>query len=136
MSEVWSTDSDCVYGKKALLCEDAFMSWFQVALNILREEGVASFYKGLGPSLLGIAPYIAVNFCVFDLWASSSHDHYSLVSENTNRIYTSETWISSMGNQGEEVFAREVPKEDWNLSIDWFSVSYHCHSHVLSFGHG
>lgn len=39
----------------------------QVAANMLREEGFASFYNGLGPSLIGIAPYIAVNFCVFDL---------------------------------------------------------------------
>ncbi|MQM07312.1 hypothetical protein Taro_040152, partial [Colocasia esculenta] len=38
-----------------------------VALNMLKEEGVVSFYAGLGPSLLGIAPYIAVNFCIFDL---------------------------------------------------------------------
>lgn len=43
------------------------MCCFQVALNMLREEGFASFFYGLGPSLLGIAPYIAVNFCVFDL---------------------------------------------------------------------
>jgi len=41
--------------------------FFQVALCMLREEGFASFYKGLGPSLIAIAPYIAVNFCVFDL---------------------------------------------------------------------
>lgn len=41
--------------------------YFQVAMNMLREEGIASFYSGLGPSLLGIAPYIAVNFCLFDL---------------------------------------------------------------------
>lgn len=40
---------------------------FQVARTMLREEGMKSFYKGLGPSLLGIAPYIALNFCVFDL---------------------------------------------------------------------
>lgn len=39
----------------------------QVAVMMLRDEGVKSFYKGLGPSLLGIAPYIALNFCVFDL---------------------------------------------------------------------
>ncbi|PKA52023.1 Thylakoid ADP,ATP carrier protein, chloroplastic [Apostasia shenzhenica] len=39
----------------------------QVALSMLREEGFASFYTGLGPSLISIAPYIAVNFCVFDL---------------------------------------------------------------------
>lgn len=39
----------------------------KVALQMAREEGLASFYRGLGPSLLGIAPYIAINFCVFDL---------------------------------------------------------------------
>ncbi|KAG6552667.1 hypothetical protein Mapa_005614 [Marchantia paleacea] len=39
----------------------------QVALNMMKEEGFAAFYKGLGPSLFGIAPYIALNFCVFDL---------------------------------------------------------------------
>jgi len=39
----------------------------QVALSMLRDEGIASFYYGLGPSLVGIAPYIAVNFCIFDL---------------------------------------------------------------------
>ncbi|XP_002979461.2 probable envelope ADP,ATP carrier protein, chloroplastic [Selaginella moellendorffii] len=42
-------------------------SMTQVALEMLREEGLGSFYKGLGPSLMSIAPYIAVNFCVFDL---------------------------------------------------------------------
>lgn len=42
--------------------------FFQVALSMLREEGIASFYSGLGPSLVGIAPYIAINFCIFDLW--------------------------------------------------------------------
>ena len=34
---------------------------------MLKEEGVLAFYKGLGPSLLSIAPYIALNFCAFDL---------------------------------------------------------------------
>jgi solute carrier family 25 phosphate transporter 23/24/25/41 len=48
----------------------------QVALNMLREEGVASFYNGLGPSLLSIAPYIAINFCVFDLVKKSLPEKY------------------------------------------------------------
>eukprot|EP00252_Welwitschia_mirabilis_P001519 TRINITY_DN11382_c0_g1_i2.p1 TRINITY_DN11382_c0_g1~~TRINITY_DN11382_c0_g1_i2.p1 ORF type:complete len:364 (-),score=74.09 TRINITY_DN11382_c0_g1_i2:403-1494(-) len=50
-----------------LAVDPACKSMSQVAINMLREEGIASFYKGLGPSLLGIAPYIAVNFCMFDL---------------------------------------------------------------------
>ncbi|CAD6239017.1 unnamed protein product [Miscanthus lutarioriparius] len=48
----------------------------QVALNMLREEGLASFYGGLGPSLIAIAPYIAVNFCVFDLMKKSVPEKY------------------------------------------------------------
>ncbi|XP_024967943.1 probable envelope ADP,ATP carrier protein, chloroplastic [Cynara cardunculus var. scolymus] len=38
-----------------------------VVVKMLKEEGLGSFYRGLVPSLIGIAPYVAVNFCVFDL---------------------------------------------------------------------
>ncbi|XP_028084323.1 thylakoid ADP,ATP carrier protein, chloroplastic-like [Camellia sinensis] len=55
-----------------LVDEPGYKTMFEVALNMLREEGVGSFYTGLGPSLIAIAPYIA----------------------------------------DEEVFAREVSKED------------------------
>ncbi|CAL5210843.1 unnamed protein product [Lathyrus oleraceus] len=48
----------------------------EVALSMVREEGFASFYYGLGPSLIGIAPYIAVNFCVFDLLKKSLPEKY------------------------------------------------------------
>lgn len=48
----------------------------QVALNMLRDEGIASFFSGLGPSLIGIAPYIAVNFCIFDLVKKSLPEKY------------------------------------------------------------
>ncbi|TYJ40129.1 hypothetical protein E1A91_A04G118000v1 [Gossypium mustelinum] len=50
-----------------LAVEPGYRKMSEVALNMLREEGFASFYYGLGPSLIGIAPYIAVNFCIFDL---------------------------------------------------------------------
>ncbi|CAM6065742.1 unnamed protein product [Sphagnum tenellum] len=50
-----------------LAVDPATKSMFQVAAMMFREEGVAAFWRGLGPSLLGIAPYIALNFCVFDL---------------------------------------------------------------------
>jgi solute carrier family 25 phosphate transporter 23/24/25/41 len=43
---------------------------------MLRDEGIASFYYGLGPSLVGIAPYIAVNFCIFDLVKKSLPEEY------------------------------------------------------------
>ncbi|CAA6655146.1 unnamed protein product [Spirodela intermedia] len=50
-----------------LALEPGCRTMSQVALSMLREEGIASFHAGLGPSLIGIAPYIAVNFCIFDL---------------------------------------------------------------------
>lgn len=50
-----------------LAVDPACKSMIQVASTMLREEGLSSFYRGLGPSLLGIAPYIALNFCAFDL---------------------------------------------------------------------
>ncbi|KAH7285976.1 hypothetical protein KP509_33G053700 [Ceratopteris richardii] len=54
-----------------LAVDPTSQSMIQVALNMLQEEGFASFYSGLGPSLLGIAPYIALNFCAFDLIKNS-----------------------------------------------------------------
>lgn len=48
----------------------------KVALTMLREEGALSFYKGLGPSLISIAPYIALNFCAFDLIKRSIPEKY------------------------------------------------------------
>ncbi|KAF3787969.1 putative envelope ADP TP carrier protein [Nymphaea thermarum] len=49
-----------------LAVEPGCKTMTQVALAMLRDEGWASFYSGLGPSLLSIAPYIAVNFCIYD----------------------------------------------------------------------
>ncbi|KAJ9548964.1 hypothetical protein OSB04_021507 [Centaurea solstitialis] len=38
-----------------------------VVVTMLKEEGLGSFYRGLVPTLIGVAPYVAVNFCIFDL---------------------------------------------------------------------
>ncbi|XP_021753906.1 probable envelope ADP,ATP carrier protein, chloroplastic [Chenopodium quinoa] len=59
-----------------LAVEPGYRTMSQIALSMLREEGIASFYNGLGPSLIGIAPYIAVNFCVFDLVKKSLPEKY------------------------------------------------------------
>lgn len=125
---MWNEDLCYSYG---------FIYFIQVALNMLREEGAASFYNGLGPSLIGIAPYIAVNFCVFDLWAnyaSAIPPFYCLIFEVDRKqilFYIKLGYI-----QGEEVFAGEVSKEDWSIPSNSFGISYNCHTDVLSFGHG
>lgn len=50
-----------------LAVDPGYQTMTDVFVKMLKEEGVGSFYRGLGPSLIGIAPYVAVNFCVFDL---------------------------------------------------------------------
>lgn len=37
------------------------------ASTMVRTEGVVSLYKGLAPTLVGIAPYAALNFASYDL---------------------------------------------------------------------
>ncbi|KAI4328681.1 hypothetical protein L6164_021016 [Bauhinia variegata] len=66
-----------------LAVEPGYRTMSQVALGMLREEGFASFYYGLGPSLIGIAPYIAVNFCVFDLLKKSLPEKYQKRTETS-----------------------------------------------------
>ena len=39
----------------------------QVLQKMIREEGYGAFYKGLVPTLVGIAPYLALNLAIFDL---------------------------------------------------------------------
>ncbi|XP_051131885.1 probable envelope ADP,ATP carrier protein, chloroplastic [Andrographis paniculata] len=66
-----------------LAVEPGYKTMSQVALNMLKEEGFASFYNGLGPSLIGIAPYIAVNFCVFDLVKKALPEKYQKRTETS-----------------------------------------------------
>ncbi|KAF7845370.1 putative envelope ADP,ATP carrier protein, chloroplastic [Senna tora] len=66
-----------------LAVEPGYRTMTEVALGMLRDEGFASFYYGLGPSLIGIAPYIAVNFCVFDLMKKSLPEKYQKRTETS-----------------------------------------------------
>lgn len=66
-----------------LAVEPGYRTMSEVALCMLREEGFGSFYKGLGPSLIAIAPYIAVNFCVFDLLKKSLPEKYQKRTETS-----------------------------------------------------
>ncbi|CAN6443055.1 unnamed protein product [Victoria cruziana] len=59
-----------------LAVEPGCKTMTQVALAMLRDEGWATFYSGLGPSLLSIAPYIAVNFCIYDIVKKSLPEKY------------------------------------------------------------
>jgi solute carrier family 25 phosphate transporter 23/24/25/41 len=45
-------------------------------LRISHDEGVKGLYKGLGATLLGVGPNLAINFCVYEtlksLWLEKS----------------------------------------------------------------
>jgi solute carrier family 25 phosphate transporter 23/24/25/41 len=44
--------------------------------QMVRHEGVGSLYKGLAPTLVGIAPYAALNFASYDLLKAIAYkDH-------------------------------------------------------------
>ncbi|GFP93840.1 thylakoid ADP ATP carrier protein chloroplastic [Phtheirospermum japonicum] len=66
-----------------LAVEPGYKTMTEVGLNMLREEGFASFYNGLGPSLIGIAPYIAVNFCIYDLMKKALPEKYQKRTETS-----------------------------------------------------
>lgn len=36
-------------------------------VTVIRTEGFPALYKGLSPTLVGIAPYAAINFASYDL---------------------------------------------------------------------
>ncbi|GJZ12027.1 probable envelope ADP,ATP carrier protein, chloroplastic [Tanacetum coccineum] len=46
-----------------LAVDPAYQTMTDACLKMLKEEGLGSFYRGLGPSLIGIAPYVDINFC-------------------------------------------------------------------------
>ncbi|GAA0175164.1 hypothetical protein Leryth_013350 [Lithospermum erythrorhizon] len=79
-----------------LAVEPGYKTMTQVALNMLREEGILSFYSGLGPSLIGIAPYIAVNFCAFDLLKKSLPEKYQKRTEATVAISLMSATIATL----------------------------------------
>ncbi|KAM0007565.1 putative mitochondrial carrier protein [Helianthus debilis subsp. tardiflorus] len=44
--------------------DPGYQTMADVFVKMLKEEGLGSFHRGLGPSLIGIASYFAANFCV------------------------------------------------------------------------
>lgn len=52
--------------------------------QMVKHEGVGSLYKGLAPTLVGIAPYAALNFASYDLlkaFAYSDHKYVPCLQE-------------------------------------------------------
>ena len=45
--------------------------------TILRDEGVPGLYRGLGPTLIQVAPSLAINYCAYETLRSTwmAHTH-------------------------------------------------------------
>lgn len=50
-----------------LLPYPEFPGAIDAVFTIAKTEGVVAMYKGLVPTLLGVAPYAAINFASYDL---------------------------------------------------------------------
>ncbi|KAF6150410.1 hypothetical protein GIB67_034109 [Kingdonia uniflora] len=74
-----------------LAVEPGCRTMSKVAGNLLSREGLLGFCSGLGPSLLGIAPYIAVNFYFFDLVKKSLPKEY----QNRTESYLATALVSA-----------------------------------------
>eukprot|EP00403_Amphidinium_massartii_P007592 CAMPEP_0178376668 /NCGR_PEP_ID=MMETSP0689_2-20121128/3520_1 /TAXON_ID=160604 /ORGANISM="Amphidinium massartii, Strain CS-259" /LENGTH=641 /DNA_ID=CAMNT_0019996695 /DNA_START=111 /DNA_END=2036 /DNA_ORIENTATION=- len=56
-------------------------TYFQAANEILREEGVGAFFRGVGPTLMGIIPHAGVSFMVFETLKPALQVKFGLESE-------------------------------------------------------
>lgn len=52
--------------RKRLQVQGNDVSWYVCLLNIVKQEGYRSLYKGLAPSLIKVAPANAVTFMIFE----------------------------------------------------------------------
>lgn len=53
-----------------LAVDPAMKGIWQVLSTMYQKEGFGSFYRGINASILGIAPYIAINYCAYDMLKS------------------------------------------------------------------
>ena len=60
------------------------MGMFECGKGIYNRNGIAGFYKGLGMSLVGIAPYLGINLATFDILKGiylpdRNHKHFDII---------------------------------------------------------
>eukprot|EP00429_Kryptoperidinium_foliaceum_P013621 CAMPEP_0176048418 /NCGR_PEP_ID=MMETSP0120_2-20121206/24052_1 /TAXON_ID=160619 /ORGANISM="Kryptoperidinium foliaceum, Strain CCMP 1326" /LENGTH=725 /DNA_ID=CAMNT_0017381837 /DNA_START=115 /DNA_END=2292 /DNA_ORIENTATION=- len=60
----------------AQMSTSVYRGYFSVAEAILRTEGPAAFYRGLGPTLLGVLPYSALSFGTFEVLKGVLREQY------------------------------------------------------------
>ena len=65
-----------LHGYLSRSCDDAcdFAGLGNALVTVVRTEGVRALYKGLAPTLVGIAPYAAINFASYDLLKRRYYD--------------------------------------------------------------
>jgi solute carrier family 25 thiamine pyrophosphate transporter 19 len=71
-------------------------------INTMKTQGVSGFYKGVGPAVLGVAPYMGLNFAIYEavnyyLEANNNSNNINsnVNSNNINMIHPDQTLLSS-----------------------------------------
>ena len=60
--------------------------YLQVVKTMVQQEGVFALYKGVRPSMVAIAPYIALNYTAFDIFKSLLPDEIQVISHIVNLV--------------------------------------------------
>lgn len=55
--------------RMALRKTGQYSGMLDCAKNILSKEGMAAFYKGYIPNMLGIIPYAGIDLAVYEVWS-------------------------------------------------------------------
>lgn len=64
---------------------------YATMIDIYKENGIKSFYKGYIPNLIGLTPYIAINFCTYDILKNNIFNKNSYILSATLSAIISQT---------------------------------------------
>lgn len=67
---------DTIRTRLALAANGTYYGILHAAYRIRRDEGVAAFYRGMVPSMIGILPYAGVDIALFEILKEMLLDKY------------------------------------------------------------
>mmetsp|Transcript_29400 Transcript_29400/g.74983 ORF Transcript_29400/g.74983 Transcript_29400/m.74983 type:complete len:340 (-) Transcript_29400:1094-2113(-) len=70
---------------------------------IIQEEGARALYKGWLPSVIGVVPYVGLNFAVYETLKAMTLDHYGLRDERELSVGTRLACGAAAGTTGQTV---------------------------------
>ena len=104
--------------------------------SIVKAEGILGLYRGLGPTLMGIAPYIAINMTTFDLLkrrylpASRDAPYFTLINLG---LGASAGFVSAASTYPSDLIRRRMQLQGTKGSHDLpaYRNTWHCITHTV-----